>query len=83
MLTNEMLATINEDRDLNDNIIALRELGGPAGLTEKLQTNLKTGLMRNANELEKIRERFGRNEVVLAPSSLLTLCHSLSIAVSP
>jgi hypothetical protein len=63
MINNDMLATINEDRDLNDNIIALRELGGPAGLADSLQTNLKTGLMRNEKELQKIREKFGCNEV--------------------
>jgi hypothetical protein len=63
MLTNEILATINEDRDMNDNIIALQQLGGLDGLIEKMETNPKMGLQCNDKELQKRRECYGSNVV--------------------
>lgn len=63
MLTNEELATINEDRELNENLLALKQLGGVVNLAEKLQTNFKIGIQSSEKEIEKRREKFGRNEV--------------------
>jgi hypothetical protein len=63
MLTNEILATINEDRDLNDNILALQKLGGIDGLIERMETNSLQGLQCNDHELKKRREFYGSNEV--------------------
>ena len=48
---------------LNDNIIALKELGGIDGLIQKLNTNLNNGLNNNENELNQRRIKFGYNEV--------------------
>lgn len=71
MLTNELLATINEDRDLQENIQALTQLGGINGLMERMETNPKMGLQCSDEELKRRREVYGSNEVRFMEEKLI------------
>lgn len=54
---------------------AVAENGGISGVMEALETNTKTGLANNVQDLERRKDSFGVNYIQpIAPKSFIALC---------
>ncbi len=73
-LTRNQLKDLMSQRGA-DALSAVAEYGGVTGVMESVETNTKTGLANNPQELERRKSMFGVNYIKpIAPKSFLALC---------